>query len=715
MPLRSARRLAPVLAVALAGAASASAQPLNRLRLDRLTSSELVQSGIGRYGSFASLPDVTGDGVADLAVGAAEEGNGRGNVYIYDLVAKQVVRTIASPQSVQAERFGRIVMGLPDLDGDGRGDLAVCAGAASVGELAGAGRVYVLSGATGAVIRTLTSPHPAAGGAFGFRLVGVPDVDGDGVADLAVGAPDENAPDAAGDLQIDVGRAYVYSGATGALLQEIVSLNPVEYSPFAFGLSTRGSDIGAALAGLPDVDGDGHGELVVGAPGEWTQDFDSDPAKYDGRLYVWRSGGMAPTVLRSPNAADRGNFSTSVAATPDFDGDGKADILVGAPGENLTSAGDDEGRAYLVSGATGQPFRAFASPEPTDESAFGVKVGVVPSLSLGGKPDVFVTDPTSCCDKMPAFYVFDGQTSKLIYSLELPYFTYDLNDVVGLPDVDGDGRGDFAVGMEVGSSDGVEQIQIFSGDLTRAEVEPNDNRAEAQQILGPTPRVIEGNAAGSDYGYGGAVSYTPDGGTRQPIEDVFRVDLLAPGVEITLTGLTDDVDLYLFDQDLTLVELSGNGADYDDDGDPIRADDESISLPTLKPGTYYIGVDFYGRFGGTNNAGDWSPYTLTVTGALEAATDAGDRLTVAGVEIAAPRPNPFRQSAEVAFTLDAPGPARLSVLDVLGREVAVLSDGDAPAGERRVTLDGQGLAAGVYVLRLQTAAGVVTRRITRAR
>ena len=144
-------RLVLVLAVGLAGAAPAAAQPLNRLRLDRLTSSELIQSGIGRYGSFASLPDVTGDGVAELAVGASEEGNGRGNVYVYDLVAQQVVRVIASPQTVQAERFGSTVMGLPDLDGDGRGDLAVWAAAASVGELAGAGRVYVLSGATGAV------------------------------------------------------------------------------------------------------------------------------------------------------------------------------------------------------------------------------------------------------------------------------------------------------------------------------------------------------------------------------------------------------------------------------------------------------------------------------------------------------------------------------------------------------------------------------------
>ena len=369
----------------------------------------------------------------------------------------------------------------------------------------------------------------------------------------------------------------------------------------------------------------------------------------------------------------------------------------------------------MVSGATGQPFRTFASPEPTDESAFGVKVGVVPSLVLGGKPDVFVTDPTGCCDKMPAFYVFDGQTGQVIYSLELPYFTYDLNDVVGLPDVDGDGRGDFAVGLQIGQFDEVEQIQIFSGDVTRAEVEPNDNRAEAQRIVGASPRVIEGNAAGSDYAYGGTLSYTPDGGTRQPIEDVFRVDLLGPGLEITLTGLADDVDLYLFDEDLTLVDLSGNGADYDDDGNPISAADESISLPTLAAGTYYIGVDFYGRFGGTNNAGDWSPYTLTVTGGLEAATASGDQPETAGAEIEAPRPNPFRQSADLAFTLDAPGPARLAVLDVLGREVAVLFDGEAPAGERRATLDGHGLAAGVYVLRLQTAAGVVTRRITRAR
>lgn len=698
------RALLLVVPVVLLLSGPAASQPLNRLQIDALEITGLSQSGIGRFKSFDAVPDVSGDGVADLAIGASQADNGQGAVFLYNAVTRAVILSVASPQTVQAENFGRTVAGLPDVTGDGRGDLAVWAASASVGGLVGAGRVYVINGATGAVVRTLVSPNPAAGGLFGATLVSVPDTDGDGVAELAVGAPDEDAPNAAGVIKRDVGRAYVYSGRTGVLLQSIVSSNPVEYSPFAFGLSTRGSDIGAALAGLPDVDGDGRGDLAVGAPGEWSLNFDSDPAKYDGRLYIVRSRGTAPTILRSPNAADRGNFSTSVAATPDLDGDGRADVLVGAPGENLSSAGDDEGRAYLVSGATGVPFRGIVSPEPTDDSAFGAQVGTVPDLNRDGVADYFATDPTGCCDKMPAFYVFDGRTGRLIYSVELPYITWDLNSVVGLPDVTGDGRGDFAVGVEIGSFDGVEQLRIFSGDLARAEVEPNDNRAEAQVIAGTSPRVIEGYAGGSDFAFNGGVSVTDADGVRQPIEDLFRIDLTAPGLSVTLAGLTDDTDLYVFRSDLSVAGQSALGG----------AASETVNLPALPAGTYYVGVDFFGEFGGTNNAGDWSPYTLTVRGALAASTAGEDPAAEPGaLAIGALRPNPVSARAEMMVTMPEAGPARLSVLDVLGREVAVLVDGPLAAGAQAVRLDASALAPGVYLLRLETAGRIATRRFTR--
>ncbi|MEM1043886.1 MAG: T9SS type A sorting domain-containing protein [Bacteroidota bacterium] len=80
-----------------------------------------------------------------------------------------------------------------------------------------------------------------------------------------------------------------------------------------------------------------------------------------------------------------------------------------------------------------------------------------------------------------------------------------------------------------------------------------------------------------------------------------------------------------------------------------------------------------------------------------------------------PFPNPFGASA--SLTLRVPedaGPARLSVLDALGREVAVLADGVLPPGERSFTLDGSGLASGVYLVRLATARQSETLRVVHA-
>ncbi|MEM0963511.1 MAG: T9SS type A sorting domain-containing protein, partial [Bacteroidota bacterium] len=78
-------------------------------------------------------------------------------------------------------------------------------------------------------------------------------------------------------------------------------------------------------------------------------------------------------------------------------------------------------------------------------------------------------------------------------------------------------------------------------------------------------------------------------------------------------------------------------------------------------------------------------------------------------------PNPFRDRADVSFSLPEAGPARLAVYDALGREVAVLTDATVDAGTHRATFDASALPAGVYVLRLATPAGVETRRITSVR
>ena len=109
--------------------------------------------------------------------------------------------------------------------------------------------------------------------------------------------------------------------------------------------------------------------------------------------------------------------------------------------------------------------------------------------------------------------------------------------------------------------------------------------------------------------------------------------------------------------------------------------------------------------------------------AIQAAYDAGSLFPVAGettappasaLALSAPRPNPTAGTSEIALTLPAAGTARVAVVDVLGREVAVVHEGALAAGTHTLRLP-SGLAPGVYAVVAETADARVTQRLTVAR
>ena len=83
-----------------------------------------------------------------------------------------------------------------------------------------------------------------------------------------------------------------------------------------------------------------------------------------------------------------------------------------------------------------------------------------------------------------------------------------------------------------------------------------------------------------------------------------------------------------------------------------------------------------------------------------------------GTTLHAAYPNPFNPSTMISFTLDAGRQTRLSVYDILGREVAVLVDGMMPDGAHNATFDARNMASGVYIVRLATTEGIQSRTIT---
>ena len=196
------------------------------------------------------------------------------------------------------------------------------------------GRAYIFSGTNGALIKTLDSPTQQVSGYFGNSVSGVPDVDGDDRDDVVVGAyrvsPGSNPQGA--------GRAYIFSSASGNLLQTLASLN-----------ETTDGEFGTSVAGVSDIDGDGRGDVIVGAPHESPNDM-----SFAGRVYLFSGATGSPlNTFTSPNRMPHGRFGASVCGIADVSGDGRGDIIIGAPGDDPDGSPARPGRAYIFNGTTG--------------------------------------------------------------------------------------------------------------------------------------------------------------------------------------------------------------------------------------------------------------------------------------------------------------------------------------------------------------------------
>ena len=200
--------------------------------------------------------DVNGDGYADVVVG-------RPNDDTAGLVAGTAAawsgkdRTLLwQVQGLPFEQLGTAVAAVGDVNRDGFDDVAVGATQVLSG---GPGYVRVISGADGSTLYTLTGI--AAPDQFGTSVAGVSDVDGDGVGDIVVGAPSEDANG------IDSGAVRIFSGSTGTLLMVIPG-------------DSAGDRFGNAVSLIEDVNDDGFAELIVGAPD------DDDAGAEAGRVFL---------------------------------------------------------------------------------------------------------------------------------------------------------------------------------------------------------------------------------------------------------------------------------------------------------------------------------------------------------------------------------------------------------------------------------------------
>ena len=204
------------------------------------------------------------------------------------------------------------------------------------------------------VIHTFTGE--AAGDQFGWVSEDLGDITGDGVHDLVITAPGN---DTGGSSR---GRAYVYNGATGALV-----------FPAMTGL-VNGGRFGGSASAAGDFNGDGVRDVIVGSPQQTTS---------TGRAAV-HSGVDGSLIMAWTGALGGDQFGYDVATLGDITGDGRSEVLVGAPGND--AGGTNAGRVYVYSGAVGGPL-LIAINGVSAADRFGSAVASVGDITGDGLND----------------------------------------------------------------------------------------------------------------------------------------------------------------------------------------------------------------------------------------------------------------------------------------------------------------------------------------
>jgi hypothetical protein len=315
--------------------------------------------------AVAAMPDVNGDGYEELAIGMPDASlhrpGGGGAAVLYGKPQGEHINLAdlweagypyyfhVDFPTLDNQHIGETVASVPDMTGDGSPDLAIGAPQSDLNGRIDSGSVWIINGrlppATGCRRPTIDATCPwirldrltavqgyridgaAAGDGIGSALASVGDHNGDGRPDLAIGASAASPYGRSG-----AGEVLIVPGQSGSATRNLAVSPPLQRIAGAM----AGSGLGASLAPAGDMDGDGRIDVLAGAPGE---------SNFAGAAYLLRGAPNTVTDLATATAKITGGgggaqFGSAVAAGRSLDGTG-SDGLVAGPGA---------GGAFILSG-----------------------------------------------------------------------------------------------------------------------------------------------------------------------------------------------------------------------------------------------------------------------------------------------------------------------------------------------------------------------------